>query len=116
MSEQPTYKPVPTSLAWFMFAMLAIVGGCMVGTNFYIIGQLSTGMSESNLIDLNRADAADLVPLAGFDAVLAERIVADRRKNGDYCSPDEVAARVEGVGPERAAVLGQHCSFLRRCP
>ncbi len=49
-------------------------------------------------IDLNRASAADLELLPGIGPKLAQRVIADRTKNGPYRDVKELT-RVKGIGP-----------------
>jgi competence protein ComEA len=49
-------------------------------------------------IDLNRASAADLELLPGIGPKLAQRIVADRSRNGRYREIKDLI-RVRGIGP-----------------
>lgn len=49
-------------------------------------------------IDLNRAAAAELNVLPGIGPRLADRIVADRRRNGPFSTINDLT-RVRGVGP-----------------
>ena len=56
---------------------------------------------SSTLLNLNTADAASLEDLPGVGPVLAERIVADRGRNGPFATVEDLD-RVSGVG---AAVL-----------
>ncbi len=50
------------------------------------------------LIDVNRADAAELGLLPGLGPRLSERIIADRAARGRFDSLDDLA-RVPGIGP-----------------
>jgi len=55
-------------------------------------------------IDLNAASVADLRRLPGIGPVGAERIVAERERNGPYRSVGDLA-RVAGFGPSRVRGL-----------
>src|SRR5262245_942657 len=49
-------------------------------------------------IDLNAADRADLQQLPGIGAALAERILAERERVGEFRSLDDLR-KVKGIGP-----------------
>lgn len=51
-------------------------------------------------ISINQADKEEFMALPGIGDVLAERILAYRRENGDFQSPEELL-NVEGIGKKR---------------
>jgi competence protein ComEA len=51
------------------------------------------------LVDLNRAGEAELLALPGAGRALARRILDERGARGPFLSLDDVARRVNGVGP-----------------
>lgn len=53
---------------------------------------------EPGRVAVNRADAEELATLPGIGPRLAEAIVAERRRNGPFRSPDDLQ-RVRGIGP-----------------
>lgn len=53
-------------------------------------------------VDPDRADAADWERLPGIGPALAGRIIADRKANGPFRSPDALL-RVPGIGPRTLA-------------
>lgn len=55
-------------------------------------------------VDLTTATAAELAELPRIGPALAERIVADRGRNGPFRTVDELA-RVKGIGPATVARL-----------
>jgi competence ComEA-like helix-hairpin-helix protein len=55
-------------------------------------------------IDVNRADATDLVRLPGVGAGLAQRIVEERERRGRFDSP-EALRDVLGMGPKKLAAI-----------
>ncbi|MCL2525803.1 MAG: ComEA family DNA-binding protein [Coriobacteriia bacterium] len=68
-------------------------------------GGLAQGDSgSSSLINLNTADSATLQQLPGVGPVTADKIVADREKNGNYNSLEDLT-RVSGIGPKRVEGL-----------
>jgi competence protein ComEA len=60
-------------------------------------------------IDINTADAAELMLLPEIGPALAERIVADRQENGPFGSRADLD-RVRGIGP---ATLERVMPYLR---
>ena len=59
------------------------------------------------IIDLNRADVRELAVLPGIGPVLAQRIAANRERNGPFRSAEDLA-RVHGVGAKTIAQLQGH--------
>ncbi len=53
--------------------------------------------SSPDLINVNRANEAELEALPGVGAVIAERIVQERLQGGPFASPDDLT-RVKGIG------------------
>ncbi len=49
-------------------------------------------------VDVNRADWPELVQLPGVGQVLAERVIAERERGGEFRSHDDLS-RVRGIGP-----------------
>ena len=65
----------------------------------------------SPTVDLNRDDAAALAQLPGIGPTLAQRIVAERVGRGPFLGLDDVAQRVEGIGPRLVQVLDGLVAF-----
>jgi len=62
-------------------------------------------------IDVNQAQAEDLVALPGIGPALAQRIVELRRQSGPYPSLSALK-RVRGIGPGKVgAIKGQAVAF-----
>jgi competence ComEA-like helix-hairpin-helix protein len=55
-------------------------------------------LREGSPLELNQATARDLVLLPGIGPKLAQRIVAERERRGQFASIEELRA-VKGVGP-----------------
>ena len=68
-----------------------------------LIGASGEALPGPSLLNLNAADAASFEALPGIGPVLADRIVADRNRNGPFTTVDDLD-RVPGVGK---AVLAQ---------
>lgn len=51
-------------------------------------------------INLNTADEAALETLPGIGPVTAQKIIADRKANGPFTSPEDLQ-RVSGIGPKK---------------
>ncbi len=49
-------------------------------------------------VDVNRADWPELIQLPGVGQILAERVIAERARHGEFRSVDDLS-RVRGVGP-----------------
>lgn len=62
----------------------------------------SASANSSDLIDINTADAEQLVKLKGVGPVLAQRIIEHREQNGPFKSIDEIK-NVRGIGEKRFA-------------
>ena len=74
-----------------------------------------SGIAESITqlrIDVNSADVRELSLLPGVGPVLAQRIVSNRERLGDFGSVDDLA-RVHGVGPKTIERLGDVCEVSR---
>lgn len=50
-------------------------------------------------VDVNRADWPEIIQLPGLGKTLAQRILAERAKNGPYQTVDDLV-RVDGIGPK----------------
>ncbi len=62
------------------------------------------GAGSGKLLDLNRATVAELDALPGIGAVLANRIVEWREREGPFQSVDDLG-KVDGIGPALLAKL-----------
>ena len=56
--------------------------------------------NEKKIVDINRATVAELTNLKGVGEGLAERIVADRKKNGPFKTTEDLM-RVSGIGQKK---------------
>lgn len=108
--------PLPKSLAWFMFAVLSILLAASVSASCFLLASVPRGWATTGLIDLNRADASDLVGLPGIDWGIAGAIVDERREHGDFSSFEDVDVRVRGVGTGRRETLRGACFVRVRVP
>ncbi|MGB7326487.1 MAG: helix-hairpin-helix domain-containing protein [Rubripirellula sp.] len=59
-------------------------------------------------IDLNRAGSNELSLIPGVGPILADRIIADRDRNGDFASMKQLD-RVYGIGPKTLQQLRSLC-------
>ncbi len=66
---------------------------------------------EANfVVDVNRADEAELAELPGVGPTLAQRIIAHRREQGPFQSFDDLK-QVKGIGDKTLESLKPHVSF-----
>lgn len=66
---------------------------------FLMLAVLSFATFADDLIDLNTANAAELVTLPGIGPVKAEAIIEYRTENGRFVAIEEVK-EVKGIGPK----------------
>ena len=64
-------------------------------------------------VDINSANAVELMHLPGIGPALAERIVNDREVNGPFGSPTDLQ-RVKGIGPKVVQRLEPYLSSPRQ--
>ena len=64
----------------------------------------STGSQTGGKVNLNTADSAQLQTLSGIGPATADKIIADREKNGPYKSLEDLM-RVSGIGEKRIEAL-----------
>jgi competence protein ComEA len=85
------------------------VPGIGAGTARGLVGHVSfsgpagptapqTWSAAASTVSVNRASAEELATLPGIGPRLADAIVAERRRNGPFRSPDDLQ-RVRGIGP-----------------
>ncbi|MEO8294159.1 MAG: ComEA family DNA-binding protein [Gemmatimonadota bacterium] len=67
-------------------------------------------LSSTERIDVNSAGAQELMRLPRVGQALAQRIVADRDRNGAFAGPEDLD-RVPGIGPGLLTALGPHLAF-----
>jgi competence ComEA-like helix-hairpin-helix protein len=68
--------------------------------------------SQSELINVNTADAGELAKLPGIGAELAKRIADERAAHGAFVNLSDLQ-RVRGIGPKKAAMLAGWVTFSR---
>lgn len=82
-----------------IFAVLVI--GLMTWTRIGLWAapkaEIQLDVQPAMLVDLNRADAAQLESIKGIGPALAERIIAFRKERGGFKSVDELR-EVKGIG------------------
>ncbi|HLA38557.1 MAG TPA: helix-hairpin-helix domain-containing protein, partial [Candidatus Glassbacteria bacterium] len=66
---------------------------------------------QAEPLDVNSATADELQTLAGIGPVLAERIVAERDRGGPFDDGDDLARRVQGIGPATVSALAGRITF-----
>lgn len=63
------------------------------------------------LVDVNRAESAELALLPGIGSTLAERIIRSRQQEGWFSSPGQLQ-RVSGIGPKKVEQVASYLVFL----
>jgi len=94
----------PTGLAGDRRRSLAAEAGEGTGFGPRARSTGSSGVAPGQILDLNRASAAELQALPGIGPALAERIVAYRARQGRLAKPEELM-EVSGIGPKTYARL-----------
>ena len=64
----------------------------------------TTANETHTVININKADQAQLTALPGIGPILAQRIVDYREKNGDFADPTELG-NVNGIGEKRLEAI-----------
>ena len=62
--------------------------------------QTNTKRDKKTVVDINRATVEELTKLQGVGEGLAQRIVADRQKNGPFKTTEDLM-RVSGIGQKK---------------
>ncbi len=77
-----------------MMRKLFVIGVVLLGVMF-VAGAIN--VSASDKVNINRADAEELVKLKKIGPVIASRIVEYRTKNGPFKMPEDIM-KVKGIG------------------
>ncbi|KAF0687747.1 Aste57867_20531 [Aphanomyces stellatus] len=83
--------------------LAAIVKHCRVPTTRPVVRP--TKAQDTQLVDINTCSTKTLQTIPGIGPTLSSRIVHHR----PYASLDQVPRLVDGVGPNRMAVIARHC-------
>lgn len=67
----------------------------------------STPLVASFQVDVNQGDWPELIQLPGVGHTLAQRLIAERERNGRFRDPDDLA-RVAGIGPRTLERIRPH--------
>lgn len=84
---------------WFM----VVLTGCLLGSSFLgPLGRLHAAPSSEKkaaeaVVNINKANTAELEAIRGIGPMLAERIIKDREANGRYEHLEDLV-RVPGIG------------------
>ncbi len=65
-------------------------------------------------LPINLADKNSISLIHGIGPKLANRIIAERDKQGGFHSPDNLLG-VKGIGPKKMSELKKHLSFVTSC-
>ncbi|MBN2288127.1 MAG: helix-hairpin-helix domain-containing protein [Candidatus Glassbacteria bacterium] len=69
-----------------------------------VVAALTAELAEqTGPVRINAADARTLERLPGIGPLLAARIVAERGRGGPFSGPEQLAARVSGIGASTVA-------------
>ncbi len=60
----------------------------------------SAGATSIDLVNINTADAVTLTSLSGIGEATAQKIIADREKNGPFKTKKDIT-RVSGIGDKK---------------
>jgi competence ComEA-like helix-hairpin-helix protein len=74
--------------------------------------QSGSDRPDYTTIDVNIASRSELMRLPGIGAVLADRIIAARERNGPFTNLIDLQ-RVNGIGPRKAAALAGWVRFTQ---
>ena len=84
--------------------LLIVLTGCLLGSSFLgPLGRLHAAPSSEKqaaaqaLVNINKANAAELESIRGIGPMLAERVIKDREANGRYERLEDLV-RVPGIG------------------
>lgn len=69
-----------------------------------VSGESFSALTDSDKVNINTADAAELDTLPGIGPATAEKIVADRQSNGLFSTIEDLK-RVSGIGDKKYAQL-----------
>lgn len=96
----PATLPTPRSAQVALGVFLAITLGLLLlrGYGGWLGARPTEPAPPPALVDLNRADFAELQQVPGIGPVLAKEIAEDRQKRGPFKAVEELR-RVKGVGP-----------------
>ena len=77
-----------------------------------VVARLALKLADyTGPVRINTADARILERLPGVGPQLAARIVKERGRGGPFNGPDDIAARVKGIGPATVARWGESVTF-----
>jgi competence protein ComEA len=78
----------------------------MFSKYFWMGLALAAGMScAAAAVDVNVSDEAALESVAGIGSAKARAIVKERETNGPYRDADDLAGRIDGLGPKSVVKL-----------
>jgi competence protein ComEA len=81
-----------------LLALLAVVWWRNSGSQGLVDIDRAPPLVARFQVDVNRADWPELIQLPGVGQILAERLIAERDRGGEFRSVDDLS-RVRGVGP-----------------
>ncbi len=109
MADEPSARGHDATLTFAFIVLLLLIGGLAVWYFTWEPPAPMGGMKVAVNVNTAEADVIELLP--GVGPGLAQKIVAARQSGGPFADLADLANRVEGIGPKKAAVLRPHLLF-----
>ena len=94
----PMMLSIPTTKVWRLFCLATLIfGGMSVLNQEYLHAAPKMETKAEVKINVNSANAEDLVEVRGIGPALADRIIEYRAKNGPFKTLDDLTA-IRGIG------------------
>lgn len=87
-------------LLGFAMALVVLGGQFLMPLEKAVAAPTQALQSEIQVVNINRANAAELEAIRGVGPVLAQRILEYRKANGDFKRVEDLA-KVTGIGPSK---------------
>lgn len=93
-------KKKPIQFLGIVMALLVMVGQGLMPIDRAEASQPVTQQVQNKVVNINRADAAELETVRGIGPVLAQRILDFRKANGEFKRLDDLM-NVPGIGASK---------------